>query len=846
MRTRNYNLFGRIRSEMSPPAVGVWYIELERRTRTDGAIRWRSIGKPKIDPDYCSLFGLNDESKFPAQRLSLVHKDNVREVREAMLRAKNGPESDIQECTFRIVTNITESGIKSKRIRWLYARIGKMRQDNRWFLACWNSDVTFLKEREQFYEKVLSTFPGFVFLKEHISSSDGGGHEFQFKYCNKKLADALLASSGEHKGSSVPFYVGRTDGDFFPQHQAEAFFKTDKAAFEAKGDPVVIAEEPFHPRAPSDNGKTGGNEKTLTTVKVRFDTTDIHGRESQCVLGVAVDLSGVTQLLKSAMELCADALFIKNEDGRYVYVNDHFRRFLGLSAGSRIEGRTLREIFSENVNILPNRWQAFVHSIESDDSNLLHDSTGRPTCENTIFAFFSDERKWRVWKTRIGDINGTKHILGVVRPELDQRDIDNQIIRNSPHYICIKDSSLKVIYCNWKFAQRRGLTVRQCFDKSDEDFWPEDKFPGQAKRFQQRDREVLNLLPALEEIDASSELDDRSKRERRGELLAQYTDYTETLTIEVPTKSGLKQVTRKLLTTKWPDRINGHAVIYVAYSDITEISQQAERWHRYTFHAIGNEITQFEMALVIAKRLVAEQANDVDSFRSGAVDIYRCLLAGRAGLKFYVDHHLKFMRGSCDLSQPVKITQLIEERLNELVKCPFDYAVWEPCDIAPEATLAFPCGDEVFLRAAISEMLRNALKATQRRYGVGYSDSIGISDSKPPTSGRIKVTCRVHNRADRVKRRCVVISVRDQGDGVVPDSEGNRLLQAAIARMRNEADTLQPSVRSVNFPDTSGGFGLRFLFSVARDHNGSFNIRVYDGHVEAHLVIPISQSKQLQ
>ncbi len=816
------NMFRTIREKLAPPSIGVWFQELESEIDNTGKAYWQLKGEPIISPEYYRLVGYDIESHMPANRMDVVAPGHRHSVAKKIYKAIHDPSGLPHECTFQVV-HPEKDGRSSSR--WILARASRLQQNSRTFLASWNTDITDLREREAFYEKVLATIPGFVFLKEFDSATNGG--VFRFSYCNERLTEELKKCPTKDDGSrsSTDFYVGKTDFDFFPNEQAENFRRNDLKAFHAGGQQITIAEEQFTPQAVIPNAKT------LTTVKVRFDTLDHNGSRSNCVLGVAIDLSSVMQLLRAAVDACNDAIFIKDTEHRYVYVNQTFRAFIGVDEHFIVEGKTFKEIQEQRyIGSFPSGLRDLIATIEQNDRLLLE---GGESIDKEQLAFYSDKKVWRLEKRRVGFKEKGFHVLGVARHKLDPQRINTQIIKNSPQFICIKDSDLRVIHCNWNFAQRRNRPIEECFGKTDFDFWPEDKYPGQAIRFQERDREVLKLLPEIEALEIDTTLSDSEKRKWRRDILSQHTSYEEFCGVEEMMPDGsTRLVTHHLVTTKWPDRINGEPVLHVLYADDTdakiglkEAVSNLEIWHRYTIHAIGNETAPLLGALLEVKKLLQQVDSGHHISRDDIQSVHNKLLFGKHGMDFYVNNHLKFISGKFDLSRKISIGELVRKKISEFDDINVEYAKFTDCEIEPGSIEARTHADEVFLKAAVTEMLRNALKATERRYGEGFS-----SPNEATLRGAIRVKCRLRPSAGRIKQECIVVSVQDNGDGCVEGSVSQQKLQAAFERVYGEQF------------NHSHEFGMRFLHSVAKGHRGELNLTAKIGSpVEFHLVIPIKE-----
>lgn len=160
----------------------------------------------------------------------------------------------------------------------------------------------------QHMDLFIKAIPNPLFIKDR---------NHRFIHINKALCELT--------GYSKEQLLGKTDFDFFPEHEARVFKQKDEEIF--NGSPVVINEEELT------NAK--GEKRILSTSKHRFE---IEGGELKLV-GVISDITDIIKtrqllheqesLLESINQNIEDAIYRSTPDRRLIYVNRAFAFMFG-------------------------------------------------------------------------------------------------------------------------------------------------------------------------------------------------------------------------------------------------------------------------------------------------------------------------------------------------------------------------------------------------------------------------------------------------------------------------------------------------------------------------------------
>ena len=445
--------------------------------------------------EYLALYGYETEAEFPSNPLRLVKREHRRRLADSLQLARSGPKSNIVDCTFQIRT-------KNGEWRWVNAfaqrlDVNVIEEDGTSreieVLASLHIDVTTAQRArsefgrmQKFYEGVLDAVPGFVFLKEVLATKS-----IVFRYANKELTARLLQKPAnaitEADRQSV---LNKSDRHFISDvSQIERFEEADRKVHET-GRPEFLPEETF--------GKDGAQIR-LATIKVPFSTSrwTEDGSERRYVLGIAVDITHITELLRLVMNESQDGIYIKSTDGKYLLVNPAFRKLLGLSESLDIEGKTFSDLVRAKSEYPEHKVQIdkLIKQVEREDLEMPE----RERLEHLRHAIFSDRRVLLTRKQFIKHPTSESGvILGLDQDSFHAARVDRAIVSRMTQCACIKNDRFEIVWCNEAYAKQHGGDGPEEFiGKTDYDLWPDKQFPGQAAKYRSDDRRALKLAASL-------------------------------------------------------------------------------------------------------------------------------------------------------------------------------------------------------------------------------------------------------------------------------------------------------------------------------------------------------------
>ena len=187
-----------------------------------------------------------------------------------------------------------------------------------------------VRKSHAFIRQIIDTDPNFIFAKDR----DG-----RFTLVNQAVADCY--------GTTVQELVGKTDADFNGNPEEIAYFRQkDRQVLDSLKD-LYIPEETITDAA--------GKLRWLQTVKrPLFDGDGVAAQ----VLGVATDITqrklmeqalrASEERLQAIMDKAPAAIFIKDREGRHLFMNEACCRSLDLDRRTAI-GKTERELFSAEL-----------------------------------------------------------------------------------------------------------------------------------------------------------------------------------------------------------------------------------------------------------------------------------------------------------------------------------------------------------------------------------------------------------------------------------------------------------------------------------------------------------------
>jgi len=187
-----------------------------------------------------------------------------------------------------------------------------------------------LRASHAFIRQIIDTDPNFVFAKDR---------EGRFTLVNRAVADCY--------GTTVGDLLGKTDADFNAnEEEVRHFQEKDRSVIDQLRD-LFIREETI----------TDASGKTRWLQTVKRPLFDDQGRATQ-VLGVATDITERKQAeqalrvseerLQAIMDRSPAAIFIKDQEGRHLFMNDYCARALGVDRQAAV-GKTEAELFPPDL-----------------------------------------------------------------------------------------------------------------------------------------------------------------------------------------------------------------------------------------------------------------------------------------------------------------------------------------------------------------------------------------------------------------------------------------------------------------------------------------------------------------
>jgi len=245
------------------------------------------------------------------------------------------------------------------------------------------SEALLSRERD-LLETLLNGIPDRIYFKDHAS---------RFIRINRALTDFFQLEKPEDA-------YGRTDADFFGHEHAEETLADERRVIET-GEPILGKIECKTPVG-------GGRSWTLTTkLPLRDGSGRIVGtcgisREITTIKEMEEQRAAERNLLRSVIDHLPDAIFLKDNEGRYLLDNAAHWRLLGARGPEEVLGRTVFDFFPVEI----------AEYFDANDRQVLTTGEGMLNHEERVFDIHGRTR-WQL-TTKVPWRGEDDAILGVL------------------------------------------------------------------------------------------------------------------------------------------------------------------------------------------------------------------------------------------------------------------------------------------------------------------------------------------------------------------------------------------------------------------------------------------------
>lgn len=793
------NLTGEFAREVLNDLLSVnhgWWCDTIEEYSIGGQTRQKLANRPYFSPEFLRMYDYSAEEMSPQAifRDRETRRTVIREIREVIR-----PGSKAQ--SGRIVA-YTKSGEK-KLVEAYLRRIE--RPDGTALLASLHSDLTISTDVQWIERNVLDKLQAFVFVKRW----DSARQKFIFTYMNENLARVL-------KTKPPTASDGLADDDFFEDEaQIRTFREADQIIRDADDpDLVIMREETFDPqtKATLTECSQPAIPRRLLTFKTPLSIPSRGPAKGRWeVLGIAIDVSSVTDVLRSIADNSDNGLYIKDAQRRYQYVNKKFLELLQAPGERQVLDRTFAEALRELRKLGTGPKETAVdhlnHLIEIEDAKVFAGAQSTVLRELAL----PNATDWLTQKFPIWSQDGkVTHLLGLTSPLFPGRL--GEILNKLPQCISVKryypterdqPGEFKLVWANRSYLDiHEKKELVDVIGSTDADLWPDH--PEQVAQFRRHDRLVVERYQMLRSDPGWAGL---SSGERWVRVAADCQacgcwEYRET------TRS--KTQTRVLQTTKWVEAVEGSETLYVVvvYSDVTKGDVEQQRYHEMTVHSLRGATSPNATAGIHLRRIL-EGADNVDTRLRAAI---ACLDDASRAVDLFLLHHLKLLKMNVEC-RPTDLNDVIATLQVEGKKLERSWGIAVDIDAGwPGAALS--C-DLTLLQFVLNELLLNAAKATHRR---------GETADAKRTPYVPSVSVRFTSSGDEL--RCVI------GDNGVASSDAGE--RAELVRSFDAA-------RVNPFNRNSRSFGLSFCFVALRAQGGRIELGPQTDWTNVEVCLPISK-----
>ena len=323
------------------------------------------------------------------------------------------------------------------------------------------ADLFYLSCRNELLEKILSSIPSFVYVRDI---------NLKFLIVNEAFENFI--------GKKAKDIIGKTDFDFFPENIARKMAEDDMEVINKDCAKLNIEESISMP---------DGRHFWLSA-----NVAPYHDKDGKVcgILGISNDITEVKKM-SNQVETILDGLpyeaWLKDKDGRYLAVNELLANGVSKSKNEMI-GKTDLDVYPEET---ANRFRAvdleimkqkkaklFEEFAYADNLLKLHETYKAPVINEAGEA--------------IGTTGYSKDISGIQKNLFEtekQIHLFDSIIDNIPIMLFLKDAKqLKFKMINKAAEELLGLSRNEMLGKTDYDIFPKN----QADFFIKKDREVLS------------------------------------------------------------------------------------------------------------------------------------------------------------------------------------------------------------------------------------------------------------------------------------------------------------------------------------------------------------------
>jgi PAS domain S-box-containing protein len=379
-----------------------------------------------------SMFDLVDQQKIIGNNLNYLLKYPYSPGSWKNLKKKVGKK--------RFLIHELEFKTTSNHVFWGSQAVTEINVGNILYWLVRISDITervkdkrTIEENRKMLRQVVDLVPSKIFLKDNFG---------RFMLVNKAVADSYGVTSDD--------MIGKLDLDFSIHDEAKKFMEDDREVID-KGIQKIIPEEFLTDK--------NGDVKILNTIKIPFY---IDGEDKPGILGIAVDVTERvrdkqiieenTKMLRQIIDLVPHLIYLKDNHGRFMLVNQAVADLHGLSKEELI-GKKDKELFNSNDARLMEAVDADVISngrTKFIPEEVMTDKEGNVKVMNTIkMPFYLSDRK------EVG-------LLGVNIDITEEKLAEKALKENEAKYRMLMEQASDGIYLSDKDGNILDANLKAC------------------------------------------------------------------------------------------------------------------------------------------------------------------------------------------------------------------------------------------------------------------------------------------------------------------------------------------------------------------------------------------------